>query len=209
MPRLILLCIATLCLALLSIGCAGPPVAQVDSMGEAHREEIYLIQPGQTEVRPNDLYFAEYKKHLADLLQNLGYQLTEDNRQATAVVWLSYEAKQDIVGGGASGTRVGVGIGTGGYHGGWSLFGLGIGSPLNDDSPSMYWRYVIVLDAVTFSAIDAVAEQSTLKSLWKISIVSSGRDSNLRTIFPEMLKAAAEYIGRDSGGLVTVNISPN
>ncbi len=212
------LCAAALFLVLLTAGCARP-TARIDSLGEAHRGELYLIKPGQANVRPDDLYFAEYKGQVARLLKSLGYQVTEDDKQATAAVLLSYDARMFGDSGGSSDTRVGIGMGTGSYHGrdwddgGWSpggsFFGLGLGFPLGGGSSSSpRWRYMIVLDAVAFAAKGAAKEQGNVKSLWKTSITSTGDDGDLRSVFPDMLDAAAQYIGRDSKGSVTVKLQP-
>lgn len=209
-------------------GCAKQAV-HVDSLGQAHRDERYIIQPGQAEVRPDDLNFLEYKGQVANLLQSLGYQVTEDERLATAEVRLSYGVQEAIIYSGSdSDTRVGIGMGTGGgyYRDDWgrgwspggSFFGIGLGFPLGGGSePKSSWRYMIVLDAVALppkaaptkakaKAAAPPVEPAEVKSLWKTTIVGTGDDGNLRGVFPVMLNAAREYIGKDSGGPIKVEV---
>ena len=195
-----------LCFLLVS-GCARPLVLTVDSMGTPGQDARYVILPGMDSVRGDDLFFVEYKRQLAQLLGSMGYQVTENEADATAVVLLSWQTAVETttVHGGGPVVGMGMGSSSGGYHRSGPFFGLGVGFPLGGGSgPSRTYRYQITLDAVSF-ALDADSPAS--KSLWKVILAAADDENNLRAAFPAMLEAAKPYIGADSHGPISVSVA--
>lgn len=197
------------CLPLLAAGCGPTLQMRVEALGGAHMEQNYAILPGQADTRPGDLFFEEYKSRLAGVLRSLGYRVTEDAKDASAAVLLSFSGSEEDPAYyyAPSGPRVGVGMGSGyPYGSGWggSVFGVGVGFPLgNSAPPPPRHRYRIGLDAVTLGK-DGTPQDG--KSLWEVRLNATGGDGDQRAAFAAMLDAARPYIGRDSKGTVNLTV---
>ncbi len=197
-----------LCLAI--AGCAKPSM-RLDALSASANGDLpdvrYVILPGSTEVRPNDLLFIEYKEHLAAVLRDLGCAVTEDESQATAIVLLSWWIRDTEVYYGDSAPTVGVGAGWGNSADwGWgngSFFGIGLGVPVDGEHSVTRHRYMVALDALAASP-DHGKEKGG--SLWKVMLSTKNSSDSQRVIIPAMLDAARPYIGKDTRGPVTVTL---
>ncbi len=206
-PRI--LCLLALCLA--AAGCARPSMT-VNALagrpdGAADRAS-YVILPGAADIPANDLLFAEYRGHVARLLQETGFAVAGSPAEAGAAVFLSY-ATREMAAYPGPGPTVGVGVGSGGYSdrdwdgwGGGRFFGLGIGIPVGGGRVVTRYRHSVTLDAKTFTPGAAVPDSGT--GLWKVTLTVDNDADILRLIMPAMLEAAKPYINTDSHGPVTV-----
>ena len=201
--RLFLVC---LIFCLTTAACSKPTVtvdALSASTGNASPEIRYAILPGTAEIRADDLRFVEYKGHLARVMRELGFIVTEDSAQATATVLLSYHARGIDVYADNSAPTVGIGIGSGsGGRRGISFFGLGIGVPIGNSQPDARYIHTVVLDAATRNP------EGTGKNtrLWKAVLTTESNSETLRGIMPAMLESAKPYLGKDTRGVVTATL---
>ncbi len=200
-----------LILGLALAGCAKPSM-QLDALSASESGAMpdvrYLILPGSTEVRADDLLFIEYKEHLAAVLRGLGCEVTEDSGRATAIVLLSWLVRDTEVYYGNNSPSVGIGAGWGnsGYGPGWgngNFFGLGLGFPVGGEQGVTRHRYMVVLDALAANP-NSTTDKS--KSLWKVMLSSQNSSDSPRVVIPAMLDAAGPYIGKDTRGPVTVTL---
>ena len=195
-----------LCVLLVS-GCASRLSMTVDSIGAQSKDVRYVILPGAEGMRLDDLLFVEYEKQLAALLASMDYQVTENEANSTAVVFLSWFT-EEIAGGASDGASVGVGMGggSGGHRRGGGSFmgmGLGLGFPMGGSAPSTTIRHRVILDAYHLTP---GAQNPVGKNLWRVTLVAADDENNLRAAFPLMMEAARPYIGNDSNGPVTVSV---
>jgi len=188
-----------LCILLVS-GCASHLSLTVDSIGAPSRDTRYVILPGMDGVRNDDLFFVEYKRELAQLLTSMNYEVTENEANASAAVMLSWFT--ELLAGSSSGARMGIGMGAGGFRRGPSM-GVGMGFPVGGSAPSTVRRHQVSLDAYSFAP---GAENPVGQNLWKVILVATDEESNLRMIFPLMMEAARPYIGNDSHGPVNISV---
>lgn len=184
--------VALLSLSSLS-GCVANHVStKVNSFAGSIPEcnRFYVI-PGQEHIDFGNLEFREYQEQLIKTLNGLGYQ--RQDADPCLVVFLSYGITQPShvsstyslpqYGMTASG-RYGV-----------------IGGQVHSSVDTYYTRQ-IKLDAMD---VTDFSKTNKMVPVWRVIVTSTGSEGTVREVFPFMLKAAQEYIGKS--GTYDVNVS--
>ena len=77
------------------------------------------------------------------------------------------------------------------------------GSQTYSGSYVTYTRYII-LEAID---LDIYNRNQTIQPVWKTKIVSTGSSGDLRAVFPIILAASQDYIGRNTESMIDLDIS--
>ena len=191
-------------------GCAQTENLRVSSLaGEDSGSDYkrFVIVSGSYKPVDNDLTFGEFARQAKWILIQKGFIAVDDPKNAQLLVALSYHI-------GAPQTRTEV-VNTPDYP----MFGPVYIRHYGYYYP--YWRYPVyntsVYQYTTYKktvrlyAIDAKAFRAnqTVKPLWDVVVSSNNENSDLRYMFPYMLVAAGEYIGKNSGYSVPLALDKN
>jgi hypothetical protein len=203
-------------------GCMRGYIINVDSISDsAFREyKTYILIPGNKGTTINDLQFKEYAAMLVRAMSLQGYILSDPEIKPDIEVYFSYgigepethtySYSEPVYG------RTGMNIytritnHTSSYDvttQNSSTFmepQYGITGYTNKTGEFTSYKKFIVLDAYD---IKDANQGNKLKAAWKTSIYSEGKSRDLRKVFPGLLAGASEYIGRNTGEILVVQIA--
>lgn len=208
-------CLSWLLLGL--AGCAAPlQSVYVDAIADpqAAPPKTFVIAPGDKDVPATDLQFREYAAQLERALASRGYQKAARPQDAAMQVALSYGVAGphhqtrvwDEPVYGVTGiwpvpvTTVGPGGATVVTIVGSPSYGVTGWTPVARDEV----RYTRYLTAVAFDLTGA--RRGDGPQLWKTTVTSSGRSSDLRVAFPYLVYAAAPYFGTNTGKRIEIRL---
>jgi hypothetical protein len=204
-------------LPVLLISCATFHVG-VNSFSRQINEErkTYILLPGNQNADINDLEYIEYSKYVERALSHLEFTKEEDATKADLVIFLAYgigEPKEHsysipII----SQTGVTSKTTTGNYY----KFGnVGLYSSNTTYTPEYGVTGYATGSSITFSryiyitAYDLVEYRNSNKEiiLWDTRIASVGSSGDLRKVFPVMIAASLDYIGKDTKGIKEIELT--
>lgn len=200
---------AWLFISLLS-GCAQTEDLQVSSLASTHSDAGYkrfVIVSDSYKPVDNDLTFEEFARQAKQVLIQKGFIAVDNPKDAQLLVALSYHI-------GTPKTRTEV-VNTptypmfgpvyirhyGYYHPYWNY-------PVYNTSVYQFTTYQKTMRLQAISAKEFSASK-TVKPLWDVIVSSNNENGDLRYMFPYMLVAAGQYIGRNSGYSVSLTLEKN
>lgn len=177
--------------------------------------KTYILVPGNKNVGINDLEYIEYAKYVERALTNLGLSKEEDAAKADLFIFLAYGVGEPeehtysvpIIGQtGVASQRT-----TGSYY---NIGNTGFYSSRTTTTPQYGVTGYGTKTAIRFSryiyitAYDLIEYRNTNKELiiWDTRIASVGSSGDLRKVFPIMLAASLDYIGKDTKGIKEIQI---
>lgn len=187
----------------------------------------FTIFPMDKDVDPTDLQFKEYAGYVSRALISLGYVDANDISKCDATILLGYgigdpAEKTDyvpLIGQ----TGIASSYTTGNYHGmsGHKVADAMMGGPGFSSSTTYmptygitgsmpvtrttYHRYVLL--CAIKPLMSGASEADRL--YWKLYIDSTGSSGDLRRVFPVMIAASRDYLGKNTQGQVKVSINEN
>lgn len=221
---------------LLSVACAAPLInVRVTSTSNATalHKHTYVLAPGREGVDPSDPLFKEFAAYVTRALTAKGYASTDDPRTADLAILLSYgigqptppdmhvliDGQTDPTNGSrwrsvegvtaamvkdweTSTSAVPLGTMSAGAVDGARVEAYGTVDRASPISQYGRWAEVLAIDAHEYARARAITE------VWKTTITSRGSSDNLRQVFPIMIAGAAPYLGADTKGRVSVDLTP-
>lgn len=159
----------------------------------------YLLLPAEKDISLNDLQFVEYARYVDYALAHRGYLKANSISDATEIVFVYYgignpqehqytfslPASAEIDASSAT-TSNSFGI-----YGKWGSYG----ATTTYATSGTYFRYA------SLSAVDLAKwnENQQLVEVWRMEISSIGSSFDLRSVFPVMIAASENYLGRNTG----------
>ena len=209
-------------LALLS-GCAATPATlhysvQVDSIKRNGGKKSYVMLPGNYGVSPQDLQYLEFAEYVKRALKKQGFVEAGTAHQARIAIFLRYgigdpkthHYTYTVPTFGQTGTQTTTNAWATGSFGGFASYQsrttptYGVtGTQTYTGSYVTYTRYII-LEAID---LDVYNRNQTVQPVWKTKIVSTGSSGDLRAVFPIILAASQDYIGRNTESMIDLDIS--
>ena len=192
----------------------------VDSIGGAIAEKnSYSLLPGNKETKADDLQFKEYAAYVNRALIKQGFVPAESFEKANVAIFLVYgigDPKESqysyaLPTWGQTGISSSYTSGTVSSYGGYGSYSgtttytptYGVtGSTTHIGSYTTYFRFM-VLDAVD---LDEYKKSKKEVQLWKTTVTSAGSSGDLRRIFPILVAASQQYIGKNTGQKVEVDL---
>jgi hypothetical protein len=208
---------------LLISGCADtktPFIVKIESIsGTITNKNSYVLLPGNKDTKLEDLQFKEYATYVNRALIKQGFTPAESHEKANTVIFLAYgigepqehQYSYSMPTWGQTGVSSSYTTGTVKSHGGYGSYSgtttytptYGItGSTTRIGSDITYFRYM-VLDA---RDLDEYKKSNNEVQLWKTTVTSSGSSGDLRRIFPILVAASQQYVGKNTGQNVEINL---
>ncbi len=211
--------------ALLMSGCATTQPqpyfsVTVDSIsGAAAEKNSYILLPGNKDTKAEDLQFKEYAAYVNRALIKQGFVPAESFEKANVAIFLVYgigDPKESqysyaLPTWGQTGVSSSRTSGTVSSYGGYSSYSgktthtptYGVtGSTTHIGSYTTYVRFM-VLDAVD---LDEYKKSKEEVQLWKTTVTSAGSSGDLRKVFPVLVAASQQYVGKNTGQKVEVDL---
>lgn len=194
-------------------------VVKIDSISDSKQYpyKSYYLFPGNKDVDVNDLLFREFSTYVDRLLVSKGYSKAENIHSSEVVIVMSYGISGPQVSysssteygykdGGTSTVEVDS-YGSGGYsHSSGTIskqpeWGV-VGTEVHKEV--VYTRYLKLV------GIDSQKTKMDNKAnpIWETTATSEGVGDDLRVVLPLLVAASDKYLGQNSGGKVTVFVSP-
>jgi len=209
--------------ALVISGCATMQpqyIVRVDSIsGGAAGKNSYILLPGNKDTKEEDLQFKEYAAYVNRALIKQGFVPSESFEKANVAIFLGYgigepqehQYSYSIPIWGQTGVSSSHTTGTVSSYGGYGSYSgtttytptYGVtGSTTHIGSYTTYFRFM-VLDAVD---LDEYKKSKKEVQLWKTTVTSAGSSGDLRRVFPILVAASQQYVGKNTGQKVEVNL---
>ncbi len=187
-------------LCCLAAGCAERQVVSVDALGAPHTEKRYVVlfdtrrAPAGNQAYPGILSLVE------NTLTSQGYRLADAaDADAAVLVFCSLDR--------ARGTVVGVADEFGNPAPFWGPYGgsfVAVSAFRTGDSS---WSRSLLLEAVELRHEGPDKTPAYGPMLWKVTLYSRGGDGDPRVVLPRMLEAGRPYIGGDTHGIRTIDVT--
>jgi len=204
-------------------GCATTQLkfsVRVDSIrGGAVDKSSYILLPGDKDTKAEDLQFKEYAAYVNRALIKQGFYPAESFEKANIAIFLMYgigdpkehQYSYSIPTWGQTGVSSSYTAGTISSYGGYGSYSgmttytptYGItGSTTHTGSYTTYFRFM-VLDAVD---LDEYKKSKKEVQLWRTTVTSTGASDDLRLVFPILVAASQQYVGKNTGQKVEVDL---
>lgn len=215
--------IILLAAALVVSGCATVQPefnVRVDSIsGGSVDKKSFILIPGNKDTKSDDLQFKEYAAYVNRALIKQGFVPADSFEKANVAIFLVYglgdpkehQYSYSIPRWGQTGVSSSYTTGTINSYGGYGLYSgtttytptYGItGSTAHAGTYTTYLRFM-VLDAVD---LDEYKKSNKEVQLWKTTVTSSGSSGDLRRVFPILVAASQQYVGKNTGQRVEVDM---
>ena len=209
--------------AFLMAGCATmqPQFSvRVDSIAGATADKnSYILLPGNKDTKVEDLQFKEYAAYVNRALIKQGFVPAESFEKANVAIFLVYgigdpqerQYSYSLPTWGQTGVSSSHTTGTISSYGGYGSYSgtttytptYGVtGSTTHIGSHTTYFRFM-VLDAVD---LDEYKKSKKEVQLWKTTVASAGSSGDLRQVFPILVAASQQYVGKNTGQKVEVDL---
>lgn len=189
----------------------------VDSYGydsDLQKKYCYL-QVSDTKINESDLQYKEFYRYIKIILSLKGYTVVDSLKYANVVIMFNYGISDPytenylaivpIYGQTSTSTTKGVIDPYSSNAVNYSQISTTTTNPtigIQNRNRTVFLRYA------NFVAYDYEYYKKTKKDkiVWQTAISSSGNSSDLRTVFPYLLIASKNYLGRSSGEKKVINI---
>ena len=221
--------------ALLISGCATTQPqfnVMVDSISGAIADKnSYILLPGNKDTKAEDLQFKEYTAYVNRALINQGFTPAGSFEKANVAIFLVYgigdpqkhQFSYSLPVWGQTGVSSSTTYGTSNTYGTlntYGNYGNYRGSTTSSNTTTYtptygikgytshigtiitYFRFM-VLDAIDLDEYKATKNEI---QLWKTTVTSAGSSGDLRRVFPILIAASQQYIGKNTGQKVKVNL---
>lgn len=195
----------------------------------------YVLIPADENTSPEDLQFQEYAQYLHRAMALQGFKQAPDSRDADIFVLMAYTIGDpqehvqaySVPQWGQTGVASRTTYGTANTFGSANVYGnSGSYSGTTNYSITTYYQptygitgystritksttYTRLLNLFAFDAAQTRSGRDP-DELWRVSVVSTGRSGDLRSVFPVLVAAAHPYLGKATGGrAVTLTLSEN
>jgi hypothetical protein len=190
--------------------------------------KTFTIFPMDKDVSPADLQFREYAGYVSRALLSLGYKEVNDQTNCDALILLNYgisapeereySYNQPVFGqtGVSSVSTMGNVHGLSGHKVADAITGGPGFSSTTTYTPSYgitgftqeSETFVTYQRHVSFYAVKPMLSGASEadRLYWKLHIASSGSSGDLRRVFPVMIAAARDYLGKNTYGQIEVSI---
>jgi hypothetical protein len=193
---------------------------KVDSIsGTSADKTSYILLPGNKDAKADDLQFKEYAAYVNRALIKQGFVPADSVEKANIAIFLVYgigdpqehKYSYSIPTWGQTGVSSSYTTGTVSSYGGYGSYSgtttytptYGItGSTSHIGSHTTYFRFM-VLDAMD---LDEYKKSKKEVQLWKTTVTSAGSSGDLRQVFPILVAASKQYIAKNTGQKVEVNL---
>ncbi len=193
---------------------------RVDSIsGEKPDKSSYILLPGNKDTKAEDLQFKEYVAYVNRALIKQGFVPAESFEKANVAIFLVYgigdpqehQYSYSLPTWGQTGVSSSYTTGTISSYGGYGSYSgtttytptYGVtGSTTHIGSYTTFFRFM-VLDAVD---LDEYKKSKKEVQLWKTTVTSAGSSGDLRRVFPILVAASQQYVGKNTGQKVEVNL---
>lgn len=197
------------------MGCARFHV-RVDSYSSPNppMEKTYRLLSGDENISNEDLQFQEFSQYIHAALEKKGYIPVEENPRYAIFMMYGISTPMNKTVSmptyGQTGVSSSHTFGTISSYGNYGTFsGMTTYRPtygITGYVPvtvSNYSRY-LALDAYDTAEYESTNE---LKEVWKTIVTSTGSSGDLRSVFPVLVGASAEYWGTNTGKQVSITIT--
>jgi len=209
--------------ALILSGCATmqPPACyvNVDSIGNAKDNKIYILLPSNKDTKADDLQFKEYASYVNHVLQTKGFIPAKTFQKADVAIFLGYgigdpeehQYTYSLPSWGKTGVSSSYTTGTVSSYGSYGTYSgtttymptYGVtGSTTHSGSYTTYFRFML-LDAVD---LNEYRKSKREVQLWKTIVTSLGSSCDLRRVFPILVAASKDYIATNTGKKINVKL---
>jgi hypothetical protein len=174
-------------------------VVEVDSIIDAGadlRGKTYSISSAMKSVSDNDLQFKEFARYIENALSQKGYKRVGSKESADLLIRLAYGIGSPKT---ETSTRTYTTSGGYSYPVGWTWIHVPPTTETVRTSTTTYARFLIL------EAYDSKDHSQ----LWKTTLKSEGRVSDLRIALPHMIAAGRTYFGINTGKKLTTFIYTN
>lgn len=206
-------------------GCGTHYAVTVDTLADRRPHGTrYVIMSGMRDVDVGDLQFGEFATYVDRALRAQGFVPATDKGEADVAIFLSYgigepnvvqyEESYPMYGQVSSGGNATATASTYDSGGGYSQTKATIYQPARYGVVGVGTRTVMDISYdryIELSALDAVVarEANQYREAWRTTIRSTGSSGDLRQVFPAMLAGALQFIGRDTGRAVELEVHAN
>lgn len=193
---------------------------KVDSIGGPGVDKnSYILFPGNKDTKADDLQFKEYATYVNRALIRQGFAPADSFEKANVAIFLVYgigdpqehQYSYSIPTWGKTGVSSSQTTGTISSYGGYGSYSgtttytptYGVtGGTSHIGSYTTYFRFMI-LDAVD---LDEYKKSKKQVQMWKTTVTSVGSSGDLRRIFPILVAASKQYIAKNTGQKIEVNL---
>ena len=188
-------------------------VTQVSSLAspESSALKLYKIMPSSQDVSEHSLQFKEYSSYVNRLLKMKGFELAGDHQVPEIIVFIGYGVGEPEESYYSYDVPI---IGTA-PTGSYSVSTIGSTTTVTEHKAltvtgySSHTRKKTSFTKhfeITAMSVAAYLENEEFQPIWETTVISRGREYDLRYVFPYLVAASKDYIGRDSGRIVSVQI---
>lgn len=195
-------------LGFIFVGCSSMPSPvkiQVDSYAviQTKSDKIYYLEQGHKDGIGGELARKNYALEIDLMLYENGYKKVFDKKLAQYIISFDYGVEGPFIQERISTRPVRLGIGVGYGYGRWEGYRAHYNGFIGDD---LFFSDVIERSEYYKKYLLIKAQDSKGEELWEILSVNNNSLSDLRLIFPYLVKGASQYIGRDSGSVITIEV---
>ncbi|MGL5100438.1 MAG: hypothetical protein ACRC6B_10520, partial [Fusobacteriaceae bacterium] len=137
------------------------------------------------------------------MLYDRGYKKVFDKKLAEYIINFDYGVEGPFVRERIRTRPVRMGIGLGYGYGRWGGHGAYYNGFIGDD---VFFADVVELSEYYKKYLIIKARDSKNVALWEIIAINNNSLSDMRVVFPYLVKGVSQYIGRDSGAVITVDV---
>ena len=217
MLRLILL----LSVALLLNGCSAPLKLQLDAISLPDQDlsqQRFVLLSGDPNINSDDLYYQEFSRFAEYVLKQAGLQPADNIESATQRVYFSY----GVADGGTErytySTPVYEFVGGETYtitersaldSGAVETKTTEVYVPFNRQLVGRDYHTRSITHYRNFIRLEGRDNSEAATQRWMVSIELISDSNDLRRLLPIMMSRAAPYVGKNSGKIVQIKISPD
>ncbi|MDN3507017.1 MAG: hypothetical protein P0S96_07300 [Simkaniaceae bacterium] len=202
-------------------------VGSVDSIciSQAKKKKRYILLPGNTGCKVSDLQYQEFAGFAEKALHKAGYEQVYDLKSAEIAILLTYGISDPQTYNYTYSVPVfgETGISSSSTHGNVSVYsncasysqqttykpsyGV-IGATTHVGTKIYYIRYLALtgFDIEKFKKTEKIEDAP---ELWSTKVHCLGKTGDLRKVFPYLITAAQEHIGKDTGQKIEFSLSEN
>lgn len=174
------------------VGPAGVYYMTVDSIalpGADIKDKTYILSSAMKNVGDQDIRYKEFAKYIENALAKTGYQRL-DGGNANLIIRLAYGIGKPETQVSTETYTTAAGYS---YRVGWTWINVPPQSTTVTTKNTTYERFLI---------LEAYDSKDRRSQLWRTTVISKGRSSDLRVVLPHMIAAATYYFGKDSKGKI-------
>lgn len=204
----ILKSVILLVVATIFVGCSSAPNpvrVQIDSYGAVnpHEEKIYFLEQGYNEGVGGELALRNYALEIDLMLYQNGYKKVFDRKLANQIISFEFGTEGPFIQERVATRPVRMSLGLGYGYGRWGGRGAYYNGFMGDD---LFFTDVIEREEYHRKYLLIKSRNPQGGAVFEILAVNNNSISDIRVVFPYLVKGVSQYIGKDSGSVITVEI---